>query len=89
MSDASTSDYSRADPDSNLDGWIEESGRSMFASQLREEELLRRQIALLEKESPLRDELVDAAIAAADRSGIGSDRVWELARQIKAMREAR
>ncbi len=40
-------------------------------------------------DNPLIRELVDAAIAAADRSGIGSDRVWEIARQIKALRASR
>jgi hypothetical protein len=33
--------------------------------------------------------LIEAAIAAAEQSGIGSDAVWEIARQIKALRASR
>jgi hypothetical protein len=33
-------------------------------------------------------DLVAAAIFSADRSGLGSDEVWRIARKIKKMREA-
>jgi hypothetical protein len=34
-----------------------------------------------------RRNLLDAAIYSADRSGLGSDEVWEIARKIKGMQQ--
>jgi hypothetical protein len=38
--------------------------------------------------SELVDDLIVACLYSADRSGLGSDEVWKIARKIKKMREA-